>query len=267
MPLQTVSNISNYTVNNNVNWTSPPKQITITDFTNPSFPRNIFVSGNGIQVSRPGNAVGIAIPDLLTLVVAVNPALTWPPRFTMMPANTTAQYGGATSFTTTVSSELTPSYQWQKSADSGVTWTNATGGVYSGDTTATLSISDASGLNNYQFRVVATNSQGSNTSSIAVLTVVDPGITIQPASHTVTHPAATTFTVTAHGASSLSYNWQVSTDGGVTWVNASGGVYSGNTIATLSISDSTGLNGNKYRVAVTDTAGTQVSSVATLTVL
>lgn len=95
-------------------------------------------------------------------------------------------------------------------------------------------------------------------------------ISVDVPNRSVTAPAGTTFGVTAtvtQGAT-LSYLWQVSTDSGDTWNTATGGVYSGETTNTLTISDSTGLNGNLYRVLLNATGGaTEVrSGFGTLTV-
>jgi len=88
----------------------------------------------------------------------------------------------------------------------------------------------------------------------------------QPVNSTVTAPAASSFTVVAAGAGT--YQWQVKI-GTAQYVNVTnGGVYTGATTATLAISNSTGLNGNKYRVVVLNAAGntTVTSKQATLTV-
>lgn len=93
----------------------------------------------------------------------------------------------------------------------------------------------------------------------------------QPAPSTVTAPAAASFTVaaTTNDGGTLSYQWQLSTNGGTTYTNISnGGVYSGATTVTLDLSDSTGLNGNRYRVRISSTGGapTVNSNGALLTV-
>jgi hypothetical protein len=92
-------------------------------------------------------------------------------------------------------------------------------------------------------------------------------ISTQPASATVVAPAATSFSVVASDMGG-SFQWQVKV-GNAQYANVTNaGVYSGATTATLAISNSTGLNGNKYRVLVLNTAGnTSVTSKpATLTV-
>lgn len=92
------------------------------------------------------------------------------------------------------------------------------------------------------------------------LDLVLDAITIgtQPDPASVTAPAGTTFTVaaTTNDGGTLSYQWQLSTDAGSSYANiTNGGVYSGATTATLTISDSTGLNGNRYRVQIASTGG------------
>lgn len=96
-------------------------------------------------------------------------------------------------------------------------------------------------------------------------------ISAQPPNRSVTAPAATTFTVTAttNDGGTLSYQWQVSTDGGTNYSNVTNaGVYTGATTATLSISNSTGLTGNRYRVRITSSGGSPAlnSNAGTLTV-
>lgn len=93
-------------------------------------------------------------------------------------------------------------------------------------------------------------------------------ITAQPSNATVTGSAASTFTVSASVTPSetLSYQWQHDAGSGFTNLTNSG-VYSTVTTATLHISDSTGLNGHHYRVVVSATGATPVTSAsATLTV-
>lgn len=92
-----------------------------------------------------------------------------------------------------------------------------------------------------------------------------------PASFSATAPAGHTFTVSATrspAVGTLAYQWQVDTGSGFANVT-NAGVYSGATTASLAISDSTGLDGNDYRVIVSLTGVTATpvtSSVATLTV-
>lgn len=107
---------------------------------------------------------------------------------------------------------------------------------------------------------------GDNTDD-AVAADVEISITTQPAASSVTAPAATTFTVVASGATT--YQWQLQTAGVGAYANISnGGVYTTATTATLNISNSTGLNGNRYRCIVSNAGSNAVakSNGAKLTV-
>jgi len=64
----------------------------------------------------------------------------------------------------------------------------------------------------------------------------------------------------------LTYQWQISTNGGSGWANVTnGGSYSGAQTTTLTINPATlSMNGYEYRCAVTDAAGTVDSQSGTL---
>lgn len=92
--------------------------------------------------------------------------------------------------------------------------------------------------------------------------LLDRTITIvtAPVAASVTAPAASSFTVVASVSpnTTITYKWQKSTvSGGSTYADlANAGVYSGVTADTLAISDSTGLDGFKYRVVVSSSGAT-----------
>ncbi|MGB3949315.1 MAG: T9SS type A sorting domain-containing protein [Bacteroidia bacterium] len=94
---------------------------------------------------------------------------------------------------------------------------------------------------------------------------VAPSITTQPASAQICTANNVTFTIAATG-SGLSYQWQVLQ--GSTYVNiANNSIYSGVNSNTLVISNTTGLNGYKYRCTVQGFCGNPlVSNIATLTI-
>ena len=111
------------------------------------------------------------------------------------------------------------------------------------------------------------NATTSDNTDDAVVADVEISITTQPAAASVTAPAATTFTVVASGATT--YQWQLQTAGVGAYANiANGGVYTTATTATLNISNSTGLNGNRYRCVVGNAGSNAVakSNGAKLTV-
>ncbi|MBL0201671.1 MAG: M36 family metallopeptidase [Chitinophagaceae bacterium] len=91
-----------------------------------------------------------------------------------------------------------------------------------------------------------------------------------PANQTICTDKVATFSVAVTAGTTPTYQWQVSTNGGVSWTNvANGGVYSGATTATLTVTaPPVSMNGYQYRAIVTGAApcAAQTSRVATLTV-
>lgn len=113
-------------------------------------------------------------------------------------------------------------------------------------------------------------STSTSDSAAAATDVEDLLILVQPADseETTGDPASFSVTIQDIAAGTTTYAWQVSTDSGSTWASATGGVYSGETSTTLAISDNTGLDGNMYRVVITNaSAGNSpvTSASATLT--
>ena len=91
----------------------------------------------------------------------------------------------------------------------------------------------------------------------------------QPANASVaaTNTQAFTVAATKTGGGSLTYQWQVSTDGGATFANVTTGT-NGTTATYTTAATAAGDNGNQYRVKVNTTKGAPevVSNAATLTV-
>ncbi|MCL2577458.1 MAG: immunoglobulin domain-containing protein [Defluviitaleaceae bacterium] len=89
-----------------------------------------------------------------------------------------------------------------------------------------------------------------------------PTITVQPSSVTVSSGQNASFSVVASGNPSPTFQWQVSTNAGVSWSNISGATSSMLTIQNAGV----GHNGNRYRIVVTNSHGTVTSNAAILTV-
>jgi hypothetical protein len=244
----------------------------VLDSTNPQFLRTIRLDGTALVLSTNNPAVEpviLPITEFLAACATANPALTWPPVISTQPANQTVASPSASGFTIVANAETAINYQWQVSTNAGFSWTNLTNGSpYSGVTTSSLHISSSAGLNGNYYRCIATNASGSTNSVKAILNALtDPSFTTQPNSIPVQHPFGATFTVATVVNSSPSYQWQISVDTGVTWNNVTASaIYTGSLTTTLTITNSTGLNGQQFRCIVTDTAGTATSNAATLTV-
>jgi hypothetical protein len=190
------------------------------------------------------------------------------------PANATVCTPGNTSFTAAGTSTVTVNYQWQVSTDGGGSWNNVTnGGVYSGATAATLNLTGVPiTMDGYRYRALLSNATCTSpaTTTAAILTVqVAPTISTNPVDVTLCVPNAATFSVTAAG-SNLTYQWQLSTDGGTTWGNlANASPYSGVLTATLTVNPTAvAMTGNRYRCVVSGSCPPAVtSSAAILTVI
>jgi hypothetical protein len=190
---------------------------------------------------------------------------------TSSPSNVSTCAGTGTSFTV-ASAGANLTYQWQVSTNGGSSFTNLTNtGIYLGATSATLFLSSSvtSAYNNYQYKCVVTGTCSSATSNAATLTVNSlPAITVQPSNIGTCSGTGTSFSVTATGTG-LTYQWQVSTDGGSNYSNVSGGIYSGETTSTLTLSSSVNASYNNYyyRCIVSGTCSPSVTSTgAKLTV-
>lgn len=185
---------------------------------------------------------------------------------TTNPSNSTVCELTNTSFTVAAAgSGLT--YQWQVSTDGGTNYTNLSAtAVYGGVNSATLTLTAVPyTYNTYRYRcVVSSGVCTPGVSTAATLTVNTlPNISAHPANATICEGAANTFSVTATtGIGALTYQWQLSTNGGSTWGNITGATAA--TYAQASIP--AGQNGYRFRVIVTAGCGSVTSNVAVLTV-
>jgi hypothetical protein len=209
-----------------------------------------------VNVSNSLNAVTSSAVALTVNAASAAPAFTTQPAAASVVAAATATFSAAATGTPA------PTYQWQLSTNSGATFTNISGATSASYTTSTTTTADSG----RQFRVIATNSVSTATSSTATLTVTaaaaPPAITTQPISVSVTAPATVTFTVVATGTPTPTYQWQVSTDGGITFINITGATSPSYTIAQTAVGD----NSKKYRVLVSNSSDTAISSSVNLLV-
>ncbi len=209
-------------------------------------------NGKQFRVIISGTCVPATVTSSVSTLVVNNSI-----NISQQPQNVTLCAGLDASFSVTASGSGL-SYQWQVSTD-GTNYTNINGA-----TAATLTLTAVQpSQNNNRYRVVLTGSCASITSNSALLTVNSSvTITAQPTNQVGCAPAPASFSVTATGTS-LTYQWQVSTNNGTSWTNVAGATTATYTINSLDNS----LNGNQYRVIVTGTpCGSITSSAATLTV-
>jgi uncharacterized delta-60 repeat protein len=125
-----------------------------------------------------------------------------PPAVVSQPESRTNNAGTEAVFTTAFVGGSPLWYQWRKHG------TNLTsGGSVSGSQTPTLTLNNVFGADAGEYSLVVSNATASVTSSVAVLTVVDPLITSQPISQAVETGQTASFAVMEIGTAP-SYQWR-----------------------------------------------------------
>jgi uncharacterized protein YjdB len=105
--------------------------------------------------------------------------------------------------------------------------------------------------------------------SVAAFATV-PNVTLNPNNDTVCSGTMATYTIAAvdtPGTLTMSYRWQVSTDGGTSWSSASGAGYTGDTTTSLSVLATLPMSGYRYRCIASNTDGADTSGSALLKVV
>ena len=155
-----------------------------------------------------------------------------------------ADGGGATALT----------YQWFKD--------NV---VISGAQSATLNFPSAALTDSGAYKVTVTNAAGTVTSTTTTLTItggaIAPAIQTHPASASILVGGANTFSVTAIGTATLTYQWQKSTDGGTNFTDIPGATGTSHAITGAILTDA-----GHFRCVVTNAQGFATSTAAILTV-
>ena len=196
--------------------------------------------------------------------IVVNCAICTPPSITGNPKDSSVVAGQPVSFSATAAGDATLSYQWQFSPD-GNSWTDTIGA-----TSATLTFTAAYTKNGYRYRCKVTNSCSNSYgspaySTAALLTVCQPPvINTSPTNQlNIVVNGTATFSVTASGSGTLTYQWQDSAAGITSWtaiVSATGSSYSRTGVMA-------GDSGKQFRCRVSNGCGNSAySSAALLTV-
>jgi hypothetical protein len=183
-----------------------------------------------------------------------------------IPVNQTVCTDKVATFSAAVTAGTGPhSYQWQVSTNGGVSFANvANGGVYSGATTATLTITAPPvSMSTYQYRCVVTGAApcAAQTSRVATLTVNPlPVIVISATLPTSLFPGLTsTISSTVTPNPAATYSWLRN---GAVLTSPALGVLSGLGTGTIKV-DVDGMG--DYQLRVTDVNGcTNVSNIVTI---
>ncbi len=208
-----------------------------------------------IYVRLVANATGTPSGDItvsstgipsktIALTGTVNPA----PAITAQPSSILICPGDNATFSVNASNAT--GYQWQ--VDDGNGFVSVPNGApYSGQTTATLTITGATAaLNGYLYRAVAIGScSPSAISNNAALSISSaPSITTQPSVAPVTLCTGNTATISVTASNATGYQWYIDQGSGFNPISDNA-MYSGATTSTLNIAGVTiGLSGYLYRV-------------------
>lgn len=209
------------------------------------------------------NSQGVGLDD-----VSVTATTCTFPTITSQPSNSSVCAGNNSSFSVTATGAT--GYQWEEY--NGSVWsTLVNGGVYSNVTAATLDLTGVIiGMNNYQYRCIISSAGCPITSNAATLSIGGAfSIVTQPSNATTCIGNNASFSVAATAGVTV-LQWQVSTDGGLSFSNLSNGApYSGVTTGTLNITGAgAGMNGYMYQCVLSNGGCTApaTSNAVTLTV-
>jgi uncharacterized delta-60 repeat protein len=212
----------------------------------------LWVGGTGFTTFQ-----GTAAGRLLVLQGEGAPAL----AFATQPGSQVRDLGTTATFTAAATGNNGFTYQWLRNG-----LPLADGGRISGATTGTLTVTGLQVSDATSYSVVVTSPGATLTSAAAQLTVLTtPEILATPASLTVELGGTATFTGSARGAGTLSYQWLFN---GTPLANGtSGGVtIAGATTPSLTVAGVNFDTDGSYRLRVTNTLGQTTTAAAVLTV-
>jgi hypothetical protein len=158
------------------------------------------------------------------------------------PTNQLVLFGQSASFVSDVFGTPAPSIQW---------FSNDV--AIAGATNASYSTVPNTGANNGDVYRIEASNVVNQISRSATLTVLDPVITLQPASQKATNGQSVTFSVTAMGSPPLTYQW---------WKD--GIALPQGTDASLTLPNAQSSDAGAYNVVVTSFYGSATSAVAVL---
>ncbi len=200
-------------------------------------------------------------PDVSGGTYAILNAPNVAPAITAQPTGQTVYSGTSASFTAAASGYPVPTVQWQVSTDGGTSFAPVSGG-----TSDTLTVAGTTTTQNGdEYEAVFTNGAGTATTDPATLSVtpsVAPVVTVNPVSQTTSYGGTVTFSAAASGTPTPTVHWQVSADGGSTWIDLPQVTADPLTTGPLTSFET----GWEVRAVFTNGAGTATTNPATITV-
>jgi pectin methylesterase-like acyl-CoA thioesterase len=169
--------------------------------------------------------------------------------------------GNTAIISASVSGSPTPTLQWQFNGTNLMDGPTGNGDTISGSATSTLSVINAQYPSSQgQYSLIASNVAGVLTNSMTLTVTVTPAISVQPVSLVVTNTQSASFSVTASGVPAPTYQWKKNGLAMSSVTNPTA-ITSDLVISSTQPSDTA-----TYTVLVSNSAGSILSSPATLTV-
>jgi alpha-tubulin suppressor-like RCC1 family protein len=213
-------------------------------------------SGNEYR-ARFKNTKGEVTSEPASLTVNAPPVVTEPPQ------STTVEEGQPATFKAAASGIPTPTIQWEQSVNGGSTWTLISGQTSNMFTIASAKTSESGHEFRAKFENLPVKAKKTATSEPATLTVVvHPLVTKQPKSVTANEGQTAVFEAAASGFPPPAVQWEVSTDGGFTYVPIEGAT--SNTLSLPGVT--TAQSGSRFRALFKNAAGEAMTEAAQLTV-
>jgi len=172
------------------------------------------------------------------------------PVFIDPPASRTNSATTPATFNAVASGPGPLAFQWLKAGAP-----LADGGNVSGAQTTALALRDVLHTDAGNYSVAVSNALGSVTSTVAVLTVIEPDIAAQPTSESVEPGQSAAFSVEAAGTPPFTYQW---------WKD--GVELAGDTKSSLALTNASAGSAGNYWVVVSGPYGSVTSALAGLTV-
>jgi len=209
------------------------------------------MNGYRYQVIISGDCPVPVPSDIVTLTVSEKPEITTQPVSATLCSGENAVFAADAGVTTN------PLYQWYVNAGTG--WTPAVGARYQGATTNTLTVvSVLESMSGYRYflRVSGTCTPFAATDTVTLTVTRQAEIIQHPQSLVLCEGAPAVFAVNAGLTTNPSYEWQISTDGGLNWLPIPGATNATYTIAAVATAD----NNTAYRAVVRSSCGSSVTS-------